>query len=107
MQINYDKNAFFDYKTGQKVWLKIKYSKTGEQKKCAPRHDAPWKVMEKLCNSVNFSIKNDKTNKSKVVHHDRLKPAYLESNPHQGGVVQPLDVQLFLSIRKFENFYTF
>ena len=75
MQAQYNKNIrFIDHKTGDKVWLKVKYYKTGENRKLAPRRRGPWTVVRKLPNGVNFEIVNDHTKNKKVVHHDRLSP---------------------------------
>ena len=63
-----------NYKNGDKVWLKVKYYKTGENRKLAPRRGGPWTVVEKLPNGVNFRIRNDNSSETKVVHHDRLSP---------------------------------
>ena len=68
---NNTKLQFIDYNRGQKVWLKIKYYKTGEKRKVAPRRTGPRKVIQKLPNGVNFEIKNSHGEK-KVVNHDRI-----------------------------------
>ena len=74
MQRQYNKNLrFIDYAKGQKVWLKVKYYKSGENQKLSPRRNGPWSVVDKLPNGVNFRIKNDR-NEEKVVHHDRIYP---------------------------------
>ena len=74
MQQQYNRNLrFIDYAVGQKVWLKVKHYKTGENRKLAPRRDGPWTVLEKLPNGVNFKIENLRKER-KVVHHDRLLP---------------------------------
>ena len=81
MQIKYNKKLrFFNYTPGEKVWLKAKYFKSGENSKCAPRRSGPWSIINKLRNGVNFSIQNDKTKEFKVVHHDRLRPAYIDQD---------------------------
>ena len=78
MRIKYNKKLkFIDYLPGQQVWLNNKYFKPGENRKCAPRRDGPWTIIEKLDNGVNFSIRNSNTKAFKVVHHDRLRPARL------------------------------
>ena len=75
MQAQYNKNIrFIDHKAGDKVWLKVKYYKTGENRKLAPRRRGPWTVIKKLPNGVNFEIVNDQTRDKKIVHHDRLSP---------------------------------
>ena len=74
MQRQYNtKLRFIDYSRGQQVWLKVKYYKTGENRKLAPRRTGPWKVIQKLPNGVNFEIENSNGEK-KVVHHDRIVP---------------------------------
>ena len=65
---------FIDYKGGEKVWLKVKHYKTGENRKLSPRRTGPWTVVSKLPNGVNFRIVNDKSREEKVVHHDRISP---------------------------------
>ena len=76
MQRQYNKNiSFHDYHVGEKVLLKTKYYKTGENKKLSPRRNGPWTVFEKLSNVLNFRIKNCSTKNRKVVHHNRLTPA--------------------------------
>ena len=77
MQQQYNKNIRFnDYKPGEKVWLKSKHYKSGEQWKLSPRRNGPWRILEKLPNGVNFLIINDQTRQSKLVHHDRLSPVH-------------------------------
>ena len=67
MQIKYNKKLkFIDYLPGQKVWLNTKYFKTGENRKCAPRRDGPWAIVEKLNNGVNFHIRNDNSKEFKT-----------------------------------------
>jgi hypothetical protein len=75
MMRQYNKRLRFnDYGEGDKVWLKVKHYKTGENRKLAPRREGPWIVLQKLPNGVNFKVKNESTNETKVVHHDRLTP---------------------------------
>ena len=72
MQKQYNKNIrFHDYHVGEKVWLKTKYYKTGENKKLSPRRNGPWTIVEKLPNGLNFQIENDSTGNKKIVHHNR------------------------------------
>ena len=72
MQKQYNRNLVFtDYKAGDKVWLKVKYYKTGVNRKLSPRRTGPWTVVSKLPNGVNFKIRN-RNGDEKVVHHDRL-----------------------------------
>ena len=75
MMRQYNKNLRFnDYQKGDEVWLKVKYYKTGENRKLAPRRGGPWTVIEKLPNGVNFRIRNKSSAETKIVHHDRLSP---------------------------------
>lgn len=75
MMRQYNKNLRFnDYQEGDKVWLQVKYYKTGVNRKLAPRRGGPWVVARKLPNGVNFEIRNEKTKETKIVHHDRLSP---------------------------------
>ena len=75
MMKQYNKKLKFnDYIEGDKVWLKVKYYKTGENRKLAPRRGGPWTVLRKLPNGVNFEIKHETTKEVKIVHHDRLTP---------------------------------
>ena len=81
MMRQYNKNLrVIDYKNGEKVWLKVKYYKTGENRKLAPRRGGPWTIVEKLPNGVNFRIRNDSSAEMKVVHHDRLSPMRIADN---------------------------
>ena len=75
MMKQYNKKVKFNnYAEGDKVWLKVKYYKTGENRKLAPRRGGPWIVVRKLPNGVNFEIRNVATKEVKIVHHDRLTP---------------------------------
>ena len=75
MQAQYNKNIrFHDYREGDRVWLSVKYYKTGENRKLSPRRRGPWTVMQKLPNGLNFKIFNNHTRETKIVHHDRLTP---------------------------------
>ena len=75
MMKQYNKKLKFnDYIEGDKVWLKVKHYKTGENRKLAPRRGGPWTVLRKLPNGVNFEIKHGTTKEVKIVHHDRLTP---------------------------------
>lgn len=75
MQKQYNRNLkFIDHRGGEKVWLKVKHYKTGENRKLAPRRTGPWTVVSKLPNGVNFKIRNDKSREEKIVHHDRISP---------------------------------
>ena len=59
MQQHYNRNIrVIHYKEGQKVWLKTKHYKTGENRKLAPRRNGPWTIREQLPNGVNFRIEN-------------------------------------------------
>ena len=73
MMRQYNKNLRFnDYKPGDKVWVKRKYFKSGENRKLSTRKTGPWTVVAKKPNGVNFEITKGKD--SKVIHHDRLVP---------------------------------
>jgi len=81
MQQYYNRNLrFYDYAKGQRVWLKTKHYKSGENRKLAPRRNGPWTIVRKLPNGVNFEIKNA-NNETKTVHHDRLSPATEGDSP--------------------------
>ena len=60
--------------------MKVKFYKTGENRKLAPRYSGPWTVLQKLPNGVNFEINNPSTSETKIVHHDRLIPFKLGTN---------------------------
>ena len=90
MQKQYNKNIrFHDYHVGEKVWLKTKYYKTGENKKLSPRRNGPWTIVDKLPNGLNFRIENDSTGNKKVVHHNRLTPS--RSHAAQDSDVNKID----------------
>ena len=75
MQAQYNKDIrFHNYRKGDKVWLNVKYYKTGENRKLSPRRRGPWTVLQKLPNGVSFKIINNHTRETKIVHHDRLAP---------------------------------
>ena len=81
----YNKNLrFIDYTVGQKVWVKVKHYKTGENRKLAPRRDGPWTIVDKLPNGVNFRVENSRK-QQKTVHHDRLSPFIAGSAPSEIG----------------------
>ena len=81
----YNKNIRFnDYVPGDKVWLKRRHFKPGENRKLSPRKTGPWTVICKKPNGVNFEIENSKK-KRKVVHHDRLAP--YRHNRFEEGVI--------------------
>ena len=74
MQQHYNKNIrYIDYAIGQKVWLKVKHYKTGENRRLEPRRHGPRTIVEKLPNGVNFCIENSHKER-KIVNHDRLVP---------------------------------
>ena len=62
------------YHPNDKVWLQQKTFKTGENEKLSPRRCGPWTIVSVLPNKVNFKIKEDASEKVKVVHHNRLTP---------------------------------
>ena len=78
-RLSYDFMGTRLYKEGQRVWLKTKVYKTGENRKYAPRRSGPWIILKKLPNRVNFTIQNSNQEK-KFVHHDRLLPV-IEPDP--------------------------
>ena len=96
MQKHYNKNnRYIDYVVGQKVWLKVKHYKIGENRKLAPRRDGPWTIVEKLSNGVNFRIKNSHKQR-KVVRHDRIVPVIkneLSTIPPKRGKLPPKPFQ--------------
>ena len=99
MQKQYNKKLNFrDYVKGEKVWLKVKFYKTGENRKLSPRRNGPWTVLSKLPNGVNFHIINDKTREEKVVHHDRI-------NPVKGDHTQRSVGRRTLSLPEIENLH--
>ena len=74
MMKQYNKNIrFHDHKSGDKVWLKRRYYKTGENRKLSSRKSGPWTIIRKMPNGVNFKIENEKKER-KIIHHDRLVP---------------------------------
>ena len=75
MKNMYDKKTthkFSPYAMGDKVWLRKKCYKTGENRKLSPRRTGPWTVIETFPNLVNFRIKLG--NIENVVHYNRLSP---------------------------------
>ena len=92
MMRQYNRNLrVIDYKEGDKVLMKVKHYKTGENRKLAPRRGGPWVVLQKLPNGVNFKVRNVSSNETKVVHHDRLSP-FREANNDTSGEQCPVDV---------------
>ena len=74
MKQSYNKSIrFHNYTVGDKVWLRNKYYKPGENPKLAPRRSGPWSVIEVLRNGRNFRLKNDNS-KEVIIHHDRIEP---------------------------------
>ena len=60
MQQQYNKNICFqNYHAVEKVWLRTKYSKTGENKKLSQRRNGPWTVIKCLPTGLNLRIQND------------------------------------------------
>ena len=39
-----------------KVWMKVKFFKSGENRKLAPRYSGPWTVLRKLPNGVTLRL---------------------------------------------------
>lgn len=84
MQSQYKKKIHFkDYLQGAKVWLHVKYYKTGENRKLGPRRRGPWTIIRKLPNGVNFELEHNQTKETKLVHHDRLMPVVQGKNLDQ------------------------
>ena len=80
MMRQYNKNVkFFDYQAGDKVWVKRRHYKPGENRKLSPRNTGPWTIELKKSNGVNYEIKNNR-NQRKVIHHDRLLPYRTNEN---------------------------
>ena len=97
MQQQYNTNLrFVDYEPNQKVWLKVKHYKTGENRKLAPRRTGPWNVIRKLPNGVNFRIENSQ-GEQKVVHHDRLIPVVENGLPNKPASLIELGTSIFAS----------
>ena len=75
MKNMYDKKTthkFSPYAMGDKVWLRKKCYKTGENRKLSPRRTGPWTVIETFPNLVNLCIKLG--NIENVVHYNHLSP---------------------------------
>ena len=68
------------------MWLQVKFYKTGENRKLAPRYSGPWTEIQNLANGVNFEIRNPQTSEKKIAHHDRLIP--FKSGTNEDGVVE-------------------
>ena len=73
------KLRFHDHQENQKLWLKRKVIKSGENK-LTPKRTGPWTVLTKMPNGVNFQIIIDKSHEKKIVHHDKLVP--VKGNKH-------------------------
>ena len=81
MKANYDANTRVNtYAVGDKVWLTKKHFKPGQSAKLAPRRTGPWSVTAILPGGVTYGISLDGTNKSLVVHHNRLTPVYTDND---------------------------
>ena len=76
---------FYNYKAGEKVLVKRKTFKPGENRKIAPRKAGPWTIVEKMSNGVNFKVENGK--ECKILHHDRLIPFYSDSIPKKKMII--------------------
>ena len=75
MERKYNKNLRLrDFNEGDKVWIKLKHYKPGENRKLSPGKCGPYIIIQKLPNGVNFKVRNLSTDKEKIVHHDRLSP---------------------------------
>ena len=73
MMTQYNKNIrCFDYSPGEKVWIRKKHYKPGENRKLAPRYAGPYHIVEKMPNGVNYRIILS-NGKESIIHHNRLK----------------------------------
>ena len=91
MQKQYNKNVkYFDYQVGEKVWIKKKVYKPGENRKLSPRKIGPWIVVRKCSNGVNFEIENEKDKKRKIIHHNRLYPFNKSKRIHKVPIEREL-----------------
>jgi hypothetical protein len=76
----YDKKvALHTYQPGEAIWYLSESCKPGECKKLQPAYNGPYVVREKM-NDLNYRIQTDSGGKSKIVHHNKLKP-YEGDNP--------------------------
>ena len=58
MPTHYNKNiCFHDYRSADKVWLNLKYYKTGETRKLSPRRHGYWTVLRELPNGTKSRFK--------------------------------------------------
>ena len=93
MPRHYNKHLrYHDYKIGQRMWMKVKYYKTGENRKLSPRRGEPWLIVDKLPNGVKFKIKKENCNGTTMVLHDRLSPVKDNEKLSEGkiGVVNKM-----------------
>ena len=97
MKNTYDTSANIKYyNIGDKVWLRKKFYKAGENRKLSPRRTGPWTVTAIMGNGIDFGIKLDGSLTEKVVHHNRLMPvkksnvqAYVPTNVTAGRFQTP------------------
>ena len=84
------------------MWLKVKFYKTGENRKLSPRRTGPWTVLEKMPNGLNFRITNHHSNEEKIVHHDRLTPK-IKGNHEISKSLPLLDPNIRNDCETFDN----
>ena len=84
MQNQYNRKIkCFDYKVGEKVCVKKKTHKPGENRKLSPRKIGPWIVLRKCSNGVNFEIENEKDRRRTIIYHNRLQPYFRSRSPEK------------------------
>ena len=85
---------------GDAVWyLDRRATPRGKCKKFLPRFEGPYFIV-KIIDDVILAIKKDARGKTKVVHHDQVKPYHTRENLQNGWVFKqrgeppPLDVDI-------------
>jgi hypothetical protein len=61
-----------DLNPGKTVWIKRKWTKKGQSESLSTRWLGPWINVRKMDNGVDFELRNPKTGKTAVIHHDRI-----------------------------------
>ena len=73
MAQQYNKHLhYYDYRAGNKVWLRKKNYRIGESMKLSPRRTGTWQIVEVLANGLNYRIRLNDI--ECIVHHNRLSP---------------------------------
>ena len=73
MMSQYNKNVrYYEYYVGDKVWVRKRHYKPGENRKLSPRYMGPYEIVRKMPNGVNYKIRVAK-GKESIIHHNRLK----------------------------------